>query len=56
MLVRSSSLALCRIFDLKFNRIHFAQVVLKLCVIYGQNIIDVPLSETESRCQLFPSC
>ena len=41
--VRSRSVALCRVFDLEFNGIHLAQVILKLWVVYGQNIIDVPV-------------
>ena len=49
------SVALCRVFDLKFNGIHLAQVIFKLWVVYGQNIIDVPVCEIEPRCQLFPS-
>ena len=42
-------------FDLEFNGIHLAQVILKLWVVYGQNIIHVPASEIESRRQLFPA-
>ena len=45
----------CRVFDLKSNRIHLAQVIFKLWVVYGQNIIDVPICEIEPRCQLFPA-
>ena len=40
--VRSRSVVLCRIFDLKFNGIYLAQVFLKVWFVYGQNIIDVP--------------
>ena len=52
--IRSRSVALCLVFDLKFNMIHLAQVILKLWVVYGQNIIDVPVCEIEPICQLFP--
>ena len=52
--VRSRSVALCRVFDLEFNGIHLAQVILKLWVVYGQNIIDVPECEIEPRRLLFP--
>ena len=52
--VRSRSVALCRVFDLEFNGIHLAQVILKIWVVYGQNIIDVPVCEIEPRRQLFP--
>ena len=43
MQVRSRSVAFGRVFDLEFNGIHLAQVILKLWVVYGQNIIDVPV-------------
>ena len=49
----SRSYALYRFFDLKFNGIHLAQVILKLWVVYGQNSIDVPVCEIEMRCQRF---
>ena len=49
--VRSRSGVLCRDFDLKFNGIHLAQVILKLWVNQRQNIIDVPTCEIEPRCQ-----
>ena len=39
----------------KFNGIHLAKVILKLWVVYGQNIIDVPICEIEQRCKLFPA-
>ena len=45
--VRKKSVALCRVFDLKFNGIHLAQVIIKHTVVYGQNIINVPICETE---------
>ena len=45
--VRSRIVALCHIFDLKFNRIHLTQVVLKIWVVYGQNIMDVTVCEIE---------
>ena len=48
---KNRSVALCRVFDLKFNRIHLAQVIIKLCVVYGQHFIDV--GENEPRCELF---
>ena len=38
--VRNRSVALCRVFNLEFNRIHLAKVILKFLVVYGQNIID----------------
>ena len=41
--VRSRSCVLCRVFDLNFNGIHLARAILKLWVVYGQNIINVPL-------------
>ena len=47
--VRSRSDALCRVFDLEFNLIHLAQVILKLWVVYGQNIIDVPVCEIRQK-------
>ena len=52
--VRSRSVALFRVFDLEFNGIHLAQVILKLWVVYGENIIDVHVCEIEPRRQLFP--
>ena len=51
--VRSRSVALCRVFDLEFNGIHLTQVILKLWVVNGQNVIDVPVCEIEPRRQLF---
>ena len=39
----------------KFNGIHLTKVILKLWVVYGQKIIDVPICEIEQRCQLFPA-
>ena len=39
----------------KFNGINLAKEFLKLWVVYGQNTIDVPISEIEQRCQLFPA-
>ena len=46
---------LSRVFSLKFNGIPLAQVIFKLWVVYGQNIIDVPICEIKPRCQLFPA-
>ena len=42
---RNRSVALCRVYDLKFNGVHLAKVILKIWVVYGQNIIDVPVCE-----------
>ena len=53
--VRSRSVALCRFFDLKVYGIHLSQVILKLLVVYGQKIIDVPICGIEQRCKLFPA-
>ena len=39
---KSRSVAFCGVLNLKFNVIRLAQVILKLRVVYGQNIIDVP--------------
>ena len=51
--VRSRSVVISRIFDLKFNGIHLAQVILNLWGCLWKNIIDVPICEIEPRCQLF---
>ena len=50
--VRNRSVALCGVFDLKFNGIHLPQVILKLWVVYGQNIIDVPVCEIDKSNEL----
>ena len=50
--VRSSSVAFCRVFNLKFNKIHLTHVILKLWVVFGQKIIDVPVRGIEPRCFL----
>ena len=44
--VRSRRGALYRVFDLNFNGIHMAKVILELLVVYWQN---------KPRCQLFPT-
>ena len=41
--------ALCGVFDLKFNRIHLSQIIFEVWVVYGQLIIDLPVSEIEQR-------
>ena len=41
------SVALCRVFGLKFNGTHLAQAILKLWVVYGQIIIDVPVCKID---------
>ena len=35
--------------DFKFSRIHLAQIIFEFWVVYGQYIIDVPVSEIEPR-------
>ena len=35
---------------------HSVQVILKLWVVYGQNIIGLLICEIEPSCQLFPAC
>ena len=44
---RNRSVALCRVFDLKFNGIQLAKVILKLWVVNGRNIVDVPVCEID---------
>ena len=41
------------VFDLEFNGIHLTQVIFKLVVVDGQNIIDVPVCEIKSRRHVF---
>ena len=41
--VKSRSVALRRVFDLKLRRIHLTEIILKVWVIYGLYVIDVCL-------------
>ena len=43
------------IFDLKFNRIHLTQVMLKVWIINRLYVINVPVCEVERRCLRFRS-
>ena len=38
------------VLDLKFNRIYLAQIIFEFWVVYGQYIIDVPVSEIQPIC------
>ena len=48
--VGSRSVVLRRVFDLKFRGIHLTEVILKVLVINGQNVVDVSICEVELRC------
>ena len=39
--------------NLKFSRIHLAQIIIEFWAVYGHYIIDVPVSEIEPRCCFF---
>ena len=47
--VGSISVALCRVFDLKLRGIHLNELILKVSVINGQNVVDVSICEDELR-------
>ena len=48
--VGSRSVALRRVFDLKLRRIHLTEIILKVWVMNGQNVVDVSICEVELRC------
>ena len=48
--VRSRSVALRRVFDLKLRGIHLTEIILKVWVINRQNVVDVSICEVELRC------
>ena len=48
--VESRSVALRRFFDLKLRDIHLTEIILKVWVINGQNVIDLSICEDELRC------
>ena len=48
--VGSRSVALRRVFDLKLRGIHLTEIILKVWVINGQNVVDVSICEVELRC------
>ena len=48
--VGSRRVALRRVFDLKLRGIHLTEIILKVWVINGQNVVDVSLCEVELRC------
>ena len=47
--VGSKSVALRRVFDLKLRGIHLTEIILKVWVINGQNVVDVSICEIELR-------
>ena len=55
ILCKNKKCSLCRVFDLKFIRIHLVQIIFKDLVVYGQYITDVHDRETEPRRPLFLS-
>ena len=52
--VGSRSVALRRVFDLKQRGIHLTEIILKVWVINGQNVVNVSICEIELRC--YPLC
>ena len=50
--VGNRSVALSRVFDLKHRGIHLTEIILKVWVINGQNVVDVSICEVELRCFL----
>ena len=52
----SRSVALRRVFDLKFMGIHVTEIIFKVSVINGQYVIDVSICKVELICQPFPQC
>ena len=48
--VRSTSVALRRVFDLELRGIHLIEIILKVWVINEQYVIDVFICEVELRC------
>ena len=50
------SIALCRVFDLKFNRIHVAKVILKLGVIYCKVKRLSPSSGNKEKTKIIVIC
>ena len=48
--VGKRSVALRRVFNLKLKGIHLTEIILKVWVINGQNVVDVSICEVELRC------
>ena len=48
--VGSRNVALRRVLDLKLRGIHLNEIILKVWVINGQNVVDVSICEVELRC------
>ena len=48
--VGSRTVALRRVFDLKFRGIHLTEIILKVWVINGQYVINVSICEVDLRC------
>ena len=48
--VGSRSVALPIVFDLKLRGIHLTEIILKVLVINGQNVVDASICEVELRC------
>ena len=47
--VGSRSVALRRVLDLKLSGIHLTEIILKVWVMNGQNVVDVSMCEVEPR-------